>query len=172
MRYFSNQLTSALFISVLASCAQTLPPSMNDPLAYSLEKWQELKTANGNDYTYDSTFLSTFGFGSITTFEITDDQVTARSFVGFDETQTTNEEWTERGAEIGSHESGEPARTVEQVYSECGSAILTQDRNVNVVTLQFSNDVLEFCDYYSKTCADDCVIGVSIENLRFVGKPE
>ena len=172
MNRFLNRCMAVLLAFALASCAQTPPPPPSDPLAYSLGKWRELKAANGNDYLYDSTFLSTFGFGSITTFEITDDQVTARSYEGFDENGAITETWTERGAEIGSHESGEPARTVEQVYDECRNTVLAQDRDANTVNLVFSNDILQFCDYSANNCADDCTVGVSIENLRFTGRPE
>lgn len=157
---------------MLASCAQTSPPDVADPLAYSLERWQERKAADGNHYMYDSTFLSYFGFGSMTTLEVKDDQVIARSYTGFDENGVVTEEWTERGAEIGSHESGEPARTVEQVYDECRNTVLTKSREENYVNLGFANDILQFCTYAPRSCIDDCAVGVSIENPRFMGRPE
>lgn len=171
MRRSPTWLSTALLLLALGSCAKH-PPNAPDPLAYSLDAWQKLKAANGGHYLYDSTFLSYFGFGSITTFEVVDDRVVSRSYTGFDENGATSEEWTERGAEIGTHEAGEPARTGEQVYDACRNTVLTQSRQENVVNLIFSNDILAVCDYTPRTCADDCAMGVSIENLRFMGRPE
>ena len=165
--------SAVLFVLMLAGCAQTPPAPPADPLAYSLEAWTQLKEENGNHYKYQRSFLSTFGFGSITSFEVKDDVVISRSYEAFDENFKTTETWTEQGAEVGTHgeESGaEPPRTVEQLYEECRNDVLSKSRLENGIYLWFYNDVLFQCYYYPNDCADDCAVGPSVEFWEFVGK--
>ncbi len=164
---------AVVFVLVLAGCAQTPPVPPADPLAYSLEAWTQLKGENGNHYKYQRSFVSYFGFGSITSFEVKDDVVISRVYEAFDENFNTTETWTEQGAEVGVHgdESGaEPPRTVEQLYEECRSDVLSKSRVENYVFLSFFDDVLLECVYIPKSCADDCAVGVSVELLSFAGK--
>lgn len=152
----------------LVGCAQISPPA--DALTLSLASWTQLKEENGNHYTYERSFLSYFGFGYITSFEVENDVVVSRSYEAVDENNNVTEAWTEQGAEVGTHETGDPPRTVEALYEEGRNNVLSKSRAENDVYLWFNNDVLFQCFYIPKNCADDCAVGPSIENLRFVGK--
>lgn len=138
-------------------------------LAESLLDWQALKETHGGAYEYDVVFASWIGFRSTTTLEVRDDEMVGRSYEAYDAEGELTESWTEEGAALGSHESGAPLRTVEALYDVCRDEVLTQDRSENDIFLEFREDgVLKQCEYFPKNCADDCFVGVSIDDLRFL----
>lgn len=149
------------------------PPPEAERLAESLADWQVLKGQNGGDYQYDVLFGSVFGFTSTTTFEGRGDEVVLRRYEARDAEGEVTESWTEEGEALGSHKGYEPLRTIEELYATCRNEVLTQDRDENDILLEFGDDgVLEICEYFPKNCADDCFMGVSIDEIRFIGEPE
>lgn len=142
-----------------------------DQLAESLADWQVLKGQNGGGYQYDVISGSWVGFSSTTTFEVRDDEVVLRRYEGRDAEGKVTETWTEEGATLGSHEGYEPLRTIEELYAVCRNEVLTQDRGENDIFLKFRDDgVLEYCEYFPKNCADDCFMGASIDDIRFLNQ--
>lgn len=104
-----------------------------DDLERSLGTWQRLKEANGSAYRYDVGFASMVGEYGKTTFEVRDDEVVLRAFERRDAAAggVLVESWTERSDELGSHTSGEPVRTVDELYAVCRNDVLTRDRFEN-----------------------------------------
>lgn len=152
---------------------EKVPPPEAERLAESLADWQVLKGQSSGDYQYDVRFGSVFGFSSTTTFEVQDDMVVLRSYEVRDAEGVVTESWTEQGAELGSHKGYEPLRTIEELYTVCRNEVLTQERGANDIFLKFRDDgVLEYCEYFPKNCADDCFMGVSIDDIRFLGELE
>ncbi len=169
---------------LLAGCQQApapnggkvTPPPETTPqqkeLAESLETWNTLKAENGDYYRYDTSFASFFGFGSTTTLTVQDEQVIVRAYRSYatneDGEPEAAESWTEEGAAVGSHEAGAEPRTVDELYSVCRSEVLPQNPLENELYLEFRDDgVLKTCEYFPKSCADDCFMGVNITDLEF-----
>lgn len=138
-------------------------------LAESLLDWQVLKETHGGAYAYDVVFASWIGYRATTTLEVRDDEVVKRTYEAYDPEGEMTERWTEEGADLGSHESGAPLRTVEALYAVCRDEVLARDRAENTIHLDFREDgVLKYCFYVPLGCADDCARGVSIDDLRFL----
>lgn len=138
-------------------------------LRESLGEWQVLKAAHGGHYEYEVHFSSWVGFSDVTTLEVEGDDVVRRRYEARDAEGQVTERCTEEGAELGTHEHGAPLRTIEDLYAECRRKVLTQDRRENDIYLEFRYDeVLRYCFYVPKNCADDCSRGVSINALRFL----
>lgn len=153
-----------------AASTDEKPPEA-DQLAESLTDWQVLKGQNGGSYQYDIIFGSWVGFSSTTTFEVRDDEVVLRGYEGRNAEGKVTETWTEEGDALGSHEGYEPLRTIEELYAVCRNEVLTQDRTANDIFLEFRDDgVLEYCEYSPENCADDCFMGVSIDDIRFLNQ--
>ena len=80
-------------------------------------------------YTYSRQVSSVFGACAITTVTVSSDVVSSRAYVAGDSgcpptpDGGITEQWSESGAEVGTHTDGEPAETVEQLFTECQSIL-------------------------------------------------
>lgn len=148
------------------------PPEV-ERLERSLAAWEALKKANGDDYQYEVHFSAMTGGGGMTLLEVRDDKVVMRTFEARGVNGPT-EQWTERGAKLGSHENAAPLRTVGELYEICREEVLTQDRTVYNLYLEFGDDgVLKECQYAYKPedVGDAMASGVLISALRFLNEP-
>lgn len=176
--FLSFSLSISLAAALLASCGSpdattpdasppdASPPPREDLLAESLLVWQDLKAADDGTYQYTRSDSSFSGYRSTTTFVVEDDVVVRRTFEGYDENGVLVDSFDEQGAEVGTSEGAEPARTIDELYEICRDEVLTQDPDSNYFYLTFRDDgVLELCAYVPDDCADDCDEGVEISSL-------
>jgi hypothetical protein len=97
---------------------------------------------------------------TLTTIEIKDDSPTARRYEEAVMTEPAGggitAGWIET-ANIGAHAAGQPAETMEQLYADCSSHVLSQDPATAQITFQAdTRGALQQCWYISNSCVDDC----------------
>jgi hypothetical protein len=138
----------------------------------SLAQWQSTPAAD-RDYKYQRNWTSWAGGGCTVTIEVADGAVVARSQKswGVDDMGNTvpGEEWTETGADVGSHQGAcaEPL-LLEDLYGICLSDTLCQDPASNSIQVALDKDdgLLRTCSYFPQDCEDDCLEGVWLEILE------
>jgi hypothetical protein len=164
----AGTLTLTLTVLAIAGCGI----EQQDHLAESRATWRELADGSGDTYSYLVSTYSWTGYQSLTALQFESGVGTYRLLesngVSFQPGSTAPLvlEWEERGADVGSHLNGAAVATVDQLYDRCAKEVLSQDRNQNTITLEFDNrGILGVCTYRPTNCADDCTIGVWIENL-------
>jgi hypothetical protein len=132
--------------------------------------WAETK-ANCGTYNYTLFVSDSTGGITKTSFEITNDVPTARSFLRMHTDSASqvfviDEAWAETAAELGTHRDRPLPRTMEQLYDDCDRDVLSRDRATNGVT--FSSDehgVLVSCFYVPQDCFDDCTRGDMVQGF-------
>lgn len=131
---------------VLIGCSQFAEQS---ELGKSLETWNALKAENGGHYRYETRSVSWTRFRSTTTLTVRGGEVVIRAHESHyqnDAGEDVSESWTEEGAAVGSHESGADPVTIDALYSECRTEVLSQNPRDNEFYLDFhTNGVLETC---------------------------
>ncbi|TXK36519.1 hypothetical protein FVR03_17580 [Pontibacter qinzhouensis] len=137
----------------------------------SLSKWQEVRGQQGNSYSYHVNFVSWSGFGNTTKITVENGAVTGRTYKAYTRNETTGERevigsYVENQATLGSHESGAPLLTINDLYQSCAKDYLVVDKKRN--TIYFETDVaglLQMCGFVPKDCMDDCYAGIRIDSL-------
>jgi hypothetical protein len=92
----------------------------------SRKAWDQVKGNHGNSYRYSVVFMSFAGFGSETVIVVNKGMVVERRYRMWTrpipQAPGANDDfkpdWVEKGADIGKHKDGAPARTMEQLYDE------------------------------------------------------
>jgi hypothetical protein len=121
------------------------------------------REAEATGYTYARYFQSWTGYWQRTTVTVAGGVVVERSYVNSDDTS-----WVETGADLGSHDAGYPAATMQELYDECEDEILTVDPASNEVVFAVDEGgLLSECTYRPLNCDDDCTVGIAIESLVF-----
>jgi hypothetical protein len=133
----------------------------------SLEKWTSLKTTNGNSYIYSIKNVSWAGSGSITEIEVRNGVVVSKKFESHDPDNNIDESFIEVGSKIDSHKKT-PARTIDQLYSECSVEYLSVNTG-NIFTAS-TEGIMIACGYWPIGCVDDCFQGVTIDSLKWLSK--
>lgn len=140
----------------------------------SIDAWNALKTNNGNSYSYQITFISFTGFGSITELTVTNNVVTSRIYQEFSTDQMTGERdiidsFTETGSQLGSNQKGATPLTIDQLYTTCAADYLVVDENENTIYFQTAtNGLMTLCGFFPNNCADDCFEGITISAFDWV----
>jgi hypothetical protein len=130
--------------------------------------WDAAKAKHANSYTYTRDFQSFSGFGFQTTLVVAGGVVVERTYKAQHVSGGDSTQWTETGADIGSHDEGHPALTVDALYTECATEVLTQDDQANWINFSTDdNNFLQACTYTPKLCQDDCSRGPVISTLVF-----
>ncbi len=138
----------------------------------SLLSWQLVKKQIAR-YQYSVNFSSWVGFSNRTTLSVEDDVVVNRAYVAFDQNNKLVAQWQEDGSdEIGTHKRGATPKTMDQLYRQCRSEVLSKSAQENYISLSFDeNNLLRQCTYTPMSCADDCSFGVNISDLQFNQTP-
>jgi hypothetical protein len=127
----------------------------------------------GGTYSYVVGFGSFSGYSSQTTIAFANGQVASRDFKsqqtsGLGGTPTVLAQWHEDASQIGSHQDGAPAKSLEDLYGDCRTALAGTDLTRSSLSLDFDADgVLQRCSFLPVGCMDDCSQGVAIESLKF-----
>ena len=140
----------------------------------SLAKWNELKTINGNSYSYQTTFVSWVGFGSITELKVEDGKVTARSYQEFSINDSTGQKetqaiYSETKSDLGSHQKGAKPLTIDELYESCAKEYLIVDTDDNTLFFDTElNGTMNLCGFVPNNCADDCYSGIKINSFEWI----
>jgi len=140
----------------------------------SLERWNELKSLNGNSYKYQTTFLSWTGYGCTTELTVEDGVVTGRIYQEFSPDEVTGEQvivtsYSEDYQSLGRHERGAAPWTIDELYSSCASDFLTVDEENNTIYFETELDgMMTLCGFVPNDCEDDCYQGVSINSFEWI----
>ena len=147
----------------------------------SLDSWKNLKESNNDSYSYTVSSRSVFGSGTNTTITVLDGKVTSRvyesytlynentgHYLGFDN-RIILEAFSEEKTTLGTHTSGAPALTIDELYNTCLNDYLSVDAQDNHITFNYdSNNIIENCYYVPDGCMDDCAVGVSLSNFEWL----
>ncbi len=185
----SSAMTFRLLVLFLSATALCLTVQAADPvgteaeqLQASLAKWEKARDACGGNYSYSVRWSSAFGFGSVTTVTVQENQVVERKFKEFGEPKPVKpgevavEEkptWVETGKDLGSHPGGTAAITVDAMYSEAKKILDTPLAEGEKRYLKFSEaGLLNYCFVVDTRIADDSPRkGVSPFELQLAKKP-
>jgi hypothetical protein len=130
--------------------------------------WEQT-VATCDTYHYVAVDQSFIGITERTTIAISRGQPAGRSFVrtqGFGPSPQVVASWTEDAAHVGQHAEGRPAETMEQLYDDCAKNVLSQDPGQNQITFETdTRGVLLTCQFVPDGCADDCAMGVVIQDF-------
>ena len=134
---------------------------MQAALQESRKAWEREKASHGNSYSQTRSFQSWVGFGHRTTVKIKNGAVTDRHFEEYDRDGKTTSAFTEGPGEIGVHKNGAAPETMDHLYEACATSYLTQDTDINILSLEFNErGILSSCTYRPRNCADDCSEGL------------
>ncbi|MFT2007306.1 hypothetical protein ACMA1I_01400 [Pontibacter sp. 13R65] len=137
----------------------------------SLSKWQEVKMQQGNSYTYNVNFVSWSGFGNTTKITVENDLVTGRAYQAFRINETNGERevigsYTENQSTLGSHDTGAPLLTIDDLYQSCARDYLVVDKKKNMIYFEMdAAGLLQVCGFVPEDCMDDCYAGIRIDSL-------
>ncbi|MEZ6055739.1 MAG: hypothetical protein R3C01_03450 [Planctomycetaceae bacterium] len=169
-----------------ATNPQTTPPGTSDAavskevqqVREALATWKTLKEKHSGNYSYKVRFASAFGFGSVTTIVVRDNQVTERRFVEFSANPRplppgeapADNGWIELGKEIGTHKQGAPGVTLDDLYADAekiASADLPEHERRYIRTDK--QGLLTTCLTVDTRIADDAPTkGISIQEIVLV----
>jgi hypothetical protein len=136
-------------------------------LADSRRAWEAAKAQSGNSYTYSREFHSFLGFSSRTDFVVESGVVVERHFKAQHAGAPESRQWSELGAEVGSHDEAFPPLLIDALYDQCETEVLSQDEDDNFMSFALDQrGLLQVCTFFPKNCADDCGRGPVISNLE------
>jgi hypothetical protein len=139
-----------------------------EELADSRVAFDAAKGKHDNSYTYTRDFQSFTGFGFQTTIVVAQGLVIERHFKSQHISGGDSTQWSETGADVGSHDEGFPAVTVDALYDECATTVLTKDEDNNWINFSTdANQFLQACTYTPMNCQDDCTRGPVLSTLQF-----
>lgn len=168
-------MIKSFFICVLLTSTMLMVFSCANEAAFdsefdiSLELWNKRKKINGASYLYTVSSVSVFGFGSNTTLTVNNGIVISRAYEAYNYNEGNKEiteSWTENQNELGTHNDGAEAISLDKIYAICKSDILTVNEDENYITFLTENDgVVSTCSYFPKNCQDDCSMGFTISSI-------
>jgi|WetSurMetagenome_2_1015567.scaffolds.fasta_scaffold277205_1 hypothetical protein len=179
----TRSLLFAIFIVLFISCVKnddknseltTLKGESGISYDESLTKWRELKNSNGNSYIYQTTISSWNGSSRVTELKIEEGKVTSRSYKEFKTNESGGQQeivdsYTETITNLGTHEKGASALTIDDLYNSCASKYLIADKERNTVYFETEiNGLMTLCGFVPNACMDDCFNGVRINAFKWI----
>jgi len=158
------KIAAFLALFVLFYSAHSYVFNLNEYQA-SLNTWNNIKPST---YTYVQYIEPSLVEVDITTtIAVTDGKVVKRAY-HYDDGETVTDWVEDTPEEIGSHEEGFPALTLDQVYSQCVENVLVYDAVllyiVNFKT--FSNGLIKECSFYPANASDGPLGGVTLSKIQ------
>ncbi len=147
---------------VLGACPPTQLPG-EGALNASRDSLADAIAAQGDSYYYERGWSSFAGFGSETTVVVVEGVIVRRMYRAWNELGEETGAWVESGAELGTHDEGEPLLTLHEVYDACQSDVIDEAGGNEVTLTTDDNGILQTCSYWPEGCMDDCAVGFSIE---------
>jgi hypothetical protein len=166
MTRFVLSFALLLFPTVVAGCgdepAGAIPPA-----------WMTTKAECAGAYRYSRNSYGPLGVPAYkTTVAINGDQAAARKFERWENGAITAQ-WVETSAEVGTHSEGAAALTMEQLYDDCRTKILSGAAGkYDIVFETDANGALQRCtSQVAPDCTDDCSSGVVVQDFACGGLP-
>jgi hypothetical protein len=138
----------------------------------SRDAWQSFKSLNNNTYYYTVSESSWVGFSSKTKIFVSNGVVSKRSYESFSTHGGTGqitalESWSEDKANLNQHQKGAKTWTLDEVYDKAKNEWLKVDKKENEIYFEVQNSgMISLCGYTPKNCADDCLVGISILEIK------
>jgi hypothetical protein len=158
----------------VAGCGGGTNPQQVRDLEQSQSTFEDLEQQSSGYYQYRRTSVSWVGWYAHTTITVQDGVVIQREYQDGWQEEVPPEEgweptyWIEGAEEIGTHEGGHAAVTLDALYDLCADDVLVQDPAENEIYLSFFDDgVVKQCGYVPNDCADDCLSGFTLEYVDF-----
>jgi len=159
-----NLLLASLLLPLVA-CADPEQDPNHQQLNSSWDTWEVAKTEAADTYQYVRTASIWTGERFETTVVVSSGVVVERSYVAYDGDELTDS-WTEYADDLGSHESGFEALTLDDLYSECQADVLPRADDVNSLTLTtFEDGLLQDCYTVDQSLEDSGADGISLESI-------
>lgn len=163
---------------LIAAQLALLADSPAEQLAKSKIKWAETKAKHGDTYNYTVRFQSFVGFGHSTTIFVEKGKVVKRQFEAWDSPKAPpvsgvapmpGKTWVEEEDQIGKHQEGANAKTLDELYDVAEKVVHTKLENFQKLYLQMDNaGLLRHAFIVDTRIADDAPRkGVAIENIQF-----
>jgi hypothetical protein len=167
-------LSRSLRATCLFGLVVTTLGCSDSALSAARQSWAQTATTCPT-YHYAISTSSFSGTGTKTTIEIAAGKPSARRYEQFhfdysagaaNALKIVDKTWTETGASVGTHVEGVPAKTMETLYDDCARDVEPQDPAKNEIKIETdARGVLRECWYVPRQCADDCKMGVSVEDF-------
>ena len=171
-------MKNKIYLIALLLIGSSLSSCDSDDLEYqdkfetSQKTWLDFKESSNDSYKYTVTNSSWVGFSWETTITVENGIVIQRDFEytsieGLSNDIQQNElQWTETGSEIGAHENGAEPITLDEIYDKAQKDWLIKRNNATTYFETKNNGMISTCGYVDNQCADDCFVGVKINNIE------
>lgn len=170
------RLITVLFVSLLfAGCSTSNGTYSNNnytgehlSIAFnnSLRSWHNLKQQHNANYSYERDTLTAEGFNTSTKITVIDDQVEYRDYFEWQQGNSPTLTWSESYAHINTHQQGVRAHTLDALYSQCKSQILSKPKARYKVILKIDTlGILQQCSYTKLACTNKCTKGIRLQGL-------
>ena len=167
-------LLSILLVGCLFNSCDSDDLEYQNKFETSLKIWLNFKEYSNNSYKYTVKNSSWIGFSWETTISVGNGIVIRRDFkytsteglpidIKQDELQ-----WTETNSEIGIHKNGAEPITLSEIYNKAQNDWLIERNNVTTYLETKNNGMISTCGYVENNCADDCFIGIHINNISLL----
>ncbi|MDN6280697.1 MAG: hypothetical protein L0J45_06805 [Psychroflexus sp.] len=171
-------MTSKFYFIILLCIGSLIYSCKSSAIEYqstfetSQKAWLEFKESTDNSYQY--TVSKNFWTGSRWETQITVENgiITERNFKytstrGLsDDFPKNKHKWVETKKEIGTHENGAEALTLDEIYRRAEHAWLIERENAKTYFMTENNGLISTCGYVENRCADDCFRGVTIDHIE------
>jgi hypothetical protein len=136
----------------------------------SHQDWLELKEKYQGNYSYERDARYSTDFNSSTKFEIISEQVEFRHFFEWQTGNSPSITWSESYADLDAHNQGSPSKTMDQLYRQCQSDILSLSQSKYLIKFKVDQfNILQECSYTQKKCDSNCTKGIRIQGLSMKG---
>jgi hypothetical protein len=138
-------------------------------LKQSYRHWLGLKDDYGNNYSYERDSIILTGFNSSTKLVIKNDQVENRYFFEWQTGNTPSLTWREDFTELGLHDQGASVKTLDELYKQCETVVLSKSITEYAITLTLDRlNLLKQCSYTKVSCDQNCTKGIRIQGLSIL----
>lgn len=168
-KYSLLVLILLLFTSCIANKTDNfIVVNQKQKLEKSFLIWKKIKLDNNSIYSFNSEFTSWTGFGNRSTIFVDNEKIVKKEFISWNSKSEIIERFTEYKNNIGNSNKGITPHTIDELYGICIDYIIKKDKHTNKIYIGYDeNNILNYCLYSPKNCADDCSEGVEINNIKF-----
>lgn len=138
----------------------------------SLDAWKDFKASSHNSYSYKVLAGSWIGINTETVITIQNGQVVGRDYIRIYYRQTPagvqpdTLAWKETASQIGAHQQGAAAMTLDEIYHEARVNWLKHRDDADTYFEAKNNGMISEAGYIPNNCQDDCFIGIHIKEIR------
>lgn len=173
MLKYTITLTCALLVGCNANApksgesSRVIVKNVEKQLARSLHTWSTLRDKHHGNYSYDRNVSTWRGQANSTKIVVENNRVESRYFFEWQQSSSPTLIWAESFMELGLHNEGAPAKTIDQLYQQCKDDILSKPEDKFKVTVVLDRfNLLQQCSYREFACFDDCTKGIKIDDLE------